>query len=88
MEERVYTDTCALNDQSCRCVIKQHSFNYLKIVLSANAFKLDMSAILSPYKTLYRIQQQHKMAFGLPLVMGAIESLGCNWRKSMHQIDA
>ena len=26
--------------------------------------------------------------FGKPWVMGAIESLGCNWWKNMHQIDA
>ena len=26
--------------------------------------------------------------FGTPRVMGAIESLGCNWWKNMHQIDA
>ena len=27
-------------------------------------------------------------SFGKPRVMGAIESLGCNWWKNMHQIDA
>ena len=26
--------------------------------------------------------------FGKPRVMGAIESLGCNWWSNMHQIDA
>ena len=27
-------------------------------------------------------------AFGRPRVMGTTESLGCNWWKNMHQIDA
>ena len=26
--------------------------------------------------------------FAIPWVMGAIESLGCNWWSNMHQIDA
>ena len=26
--------------------------------------------------------------FDIPRVMGAIKSLGCNWWKNMHQIDA
>ena len=28
------------------------------------------------------------VTFGTPRVMGAIESLGCNWWSNMHQIDA
>ena len=31
---------------------------------------------------------QSMQSFGKPRVMGAIESLGCNWWKNMHQIDA
>ena len=28
------------------------------------------------------------LSFGTPRMMGAIESLGCNWWSNMHQIDA
>ena len=38
------------------------------------------------YKGGYSLQIQ--VQFGKPRVMGAIESLGCNWWKNVHQIDA
>ena len=45
-----------------------------------------------PHHTMVMIRSarviSHVYTFGTPRVMGAIESLSCNWWSNMHQIDA
>ena len=36
----------------------------------------------------FEMLELRKHAFGIPLMIGAIKSFGCNWWNNMHQINA
>ena len=56
-----YTITCALNDQSCRCAIKQHSFitTVLLSLIDIQCIGTYNSIVLTHRYTMYRHLQQY-----------------------------
>ena len=61
----------------CVCVLGEINFLAKALKLSILLISLDIFDI-----------RQHYIPFGIPRVIRAIESLGCNWWSNMHQIDA